>query len=445
MNSDQTRRPRPGSGVRGVSVLSAGKPGRWRVSVFAGYRADGTANRGYFRFKGTKREATDAGIVKRDQIANQPYDPDRHTVGSWFDEVFIPQKRMLADRGMLSPTTVDGIEKKFLTYIKPHPIAALPLRKIDATDGPAHLARWFSDVASSPGKQVERLSQRTLSQVLAIMMMSLRHAVAVGLLEKDPVRRFPSQLKPKPAPKGRPSERSVGSAGVRALRQAFAGSDDEAAIVLALVGLRRGEIVGVPLDYDPERGGVVLDGPRPFVRVRQVVIYARGVGAAIKSYPKSETSRRDVALPTWAVEPLRRQKRRVLEMRLAAGEAWLDHGLLFPSRGRHRHPRTNGMVGEGSPGQPQNPNALYKRFKAQLRAAGLEGFDPDRVERIRLHDLRHTFVSTLVNEGGMRAEEVQRLAGHAHLTTTLGYRAEDTEAGARAAAALEDLGRLAGD
>ncbi len=103
------------------------------------------------------------------------------------------------------------------------------------------------------------------------------------------------------------------------------------------------------------------------------------------------------------------------------------------------------MVGEGSPGQPQNPNNFYKRFKARLHEVGLEGFDPERVARIRLHDLRHTFVSTLVNEGGMRAEEVQQLAGHAHLTTTLGYRAEDDAAGARAAAALDELGRLAGD
>ncbi len=253
------------------------------------------------------------------------------------------------------------------------------------------------------------------------------------------------QLKPKPLPQGRPSERSIGAAGVRAIRRAFGGTEDEAAVVLALVGLRRGEVVGVPLEFDPERGGVMLDGSKPFVRVRQVVIYTRGAGSVLKSYPKSETSRRDVQIPTWAVEPLRRQKKRALEMRLQAGADWEHHGLLFPSRGRYRHPRTRGMVGEGSPGQPQNPNAIYKRFKARLGEAGLDGFDPDRVARIRPHDLRHTFVSTLVNEGGMRAEEVQRLAGHAHLTTTLGYRAEDDEAGARAAAALDALGALASD
>lgn len=44
-----------------------------------------------------------------------------------------------------------------------------------------------------------------------------------------------------------------------------------------------------------------------------------------------------------------------------------------------------------------------------------------------------------VNEVGMRAEDVQRLAGHADLKTTQGYRAEDPEPGARAAAALDEL------
>lgn len=42
----------------------------------------------------------------------------------------------------------------------------------------------------------------------------------------------------------------------------------------------------------------------------------------------------------------------------------------------------------------------------------------------------------------MRAEDVQRLADHAHFKTTQGHRAEDPEPGARAVAAL---GVLPGD
>jgi integrase len=45
----------------------------------------------------------------------------------------------------------------------------------------------------------------------------------------------------------------------------------------------------------------------------------------------------------------------------------------------------------------------------------------------------------LINEAGMRAEDVQALAGHALLLTTQAYRALDEEPAARAAEALDVL------
>lgn len=97
-----------------------------------------------------------------------------------------------------------------------------------------------------------------------------------------------------------------------------------------------------------------------------------------------------------------------------------------------------GTAGDGTPGAPQHPNALFVRFKQRLKAVRLEDINPDRVHTLRLHD-RPTYVSVLINGAGMRAEEVQRLAGHADLKTTQHYRAEDHKAGARAAAALDRL------
>lgn len=136
--------------------------------------------------------------------------------------------------------------------------------------------------------------------------------------------------------------------------------------------------------------------------------------------------------------PIEEQKRRALELRLASGDRWEEHDLLFPTRGRYRHVK-GGMVGAGVPGRPQHPNALYVRFKNRLKECGLEGFDPDRVKAIRLHDLRHTAVSVLINEAGMRAEDVQRVVGHADLKTTQAYRAVDDEPANMAAAAFDEI------
>jgi integrase len=408
--------------------------------VWAGYDIYGKAIRGHLNFHGTWREAVDAGIELRRQRANALPDPDKYTIGTWFETQFLPYKRAQAERNALSPTYVWGLEKKYGAYIKPHPIARLRLSELDRPGGTVHLVRWFNDVANGTGATVERLSESSLHHILNLMTCALKHAQSAGPLEKDAFRKFPRDLRPRLRDHGRPSKRSIGSAGLLAIMRAFEGTEDEGEITLALLGLRRGEILGLRIrggEEDPDNGDLVLDGPHPRVRVRQVVIYSKG-GVQIKRFPKSEHSRRDVALPQWAVKVLRDAKKRTLELRLASGESWVEHDLLFPSKGRRRTAR-GGMAGDCVPGAPQHPNALYVRFKRRLKQVNIDGIPRERLLRLRLHDLRHTFVSVLINEAGMRAEEVQRLAGHADLKTTQHYRAEDHEAGARAAAALDRL------
>ncbi len=234
----------------------------------------------------------------------------------------------------------------------------------------------------------------------------------------------------------------IGSEGQRAIRQAFAGHKLEGQVALALCGLRVGEILGLRIrasEEDQVNGDVVLDGNRPLVRVRQVVIRVEGEGAKVRGYPKSETSIRDVPLPTWAGPILRSAKRRALEMPLRFGETWEEHDLLFPSRGQPAGTaKAHGR--EAVPGRAMHPAALSLAFKKRLRQASLEGLDA-----VSPHALRHTFVSVLVNEAGMRAEDVQHLAGHADLRTTQRYRARDDSTGETAAKALGELARIEGD
>ncbi|MGH9311754.1 MAG: tyrosine-type recombinase/integrase [Vicinamibacterales bacterium] len=423
-----------------LSAHPSGERNRWRVRIHAGTFAAGDQVRSHRTFSGTKRQATSFGVEERRRLAGQPRDPERRRIGPLVEEV-IERKRQLAARGDLSPTTVYGHEKKFNKYIKPHPIARLEVRKLDAIDGPAHIVRWLNDLAEIRQENGKPLSTKTILHVFHTLTTALRYAMAIGLIEKDPLRQIPRELRPKAPPNGRPSRRSIGSVGQKGVMAAFAGHRDEAAIALALLGLRRGEVLGLRIrnsDEDATNGDVVLDGPRPLVRVRQVVVYAKG-GTRIKAFPKTEASRRDVVLPSWAVRALKEQKRRSLELRLASGESWEEHDLLFPSTGKHRHNRTRGMVGGGIPGRPQHPNALYIRFKNQLKKHGIEGFDAERIAAIRLHDLRHTAVSVLINEAGMRAEDVQRVVGHADLKTTQAYRAIDDEPANQAAAAFDAI------
>ncbi len=441
MNSDQTRKPRPGSGVRGVSVVSAGKRGSWRVTVFAGHHPDGRPNRAHFRFRGTKRQAVDAGIAKRDEIALAPYDPHDRTVGEWFEQVWLPYKRAQVARGDRSPSTVDKYARNYRLYIKPFAISRAPLLELDSRQGPPMLVRWFNELATTGGPR-GRLSQKSIHHALSVMHAALEYARKAGPLELDAFRRFPDELRPR-LREYRPSKRSVGSAGARVIREVFRGHKMEAMVALALCGLRTGEILGLRIrgGEDPDNGDVVLDSPQPLVRVRQVAVRVDGQGARIREQPKTDSSIRDVALPVWAVPILRAAKLRALEMRLRAGDAWQEHDLLFPSAGQPRS--LNGARSEPArPGRSMHPGVLSLAFKKHLRAASPEGID---VEAVSLHSLRHTFVSTLINEGGMRAEDVQYLAGHADLRTTQRYRARDDAPAAAAARALDELARIAAD
>jgi site-specific recombinase XerD len=75
-------------------------------------------------------------------------------------------------------------------------------------------------------------------------------------------------------------------------------------------------------------------------------------------------------------------------------------------RGR-KHPAR--LAGER---YPLTPTALRRPFAHAKEEAGVENF--------RIHDLRHTFASTLVNNG-VSLYEVQKLLGHAHIRTTERY------------------------
>lgn len=74
----------------------------------------------------------------------------------------------------------------------------------------------------------------------------------------------------------------------------------------------------------------------------------------------------------------------------------------------------NGYVFTGSQeGERLNPTYLSKRFKKYVRLAKL-------AEDYTFHSLRHTYISWMIQEG-VPVPVVQKLAGHADITTTMRY------------------------
>jgi integrase len=111
--------------------------------------------------------------------------------------------------------------------------------------------------------------------------------------------------------------------------------------------------------------------------------------------PKTERSRRQVALDVETVAALREHRRRQLEERLAAGEVWQNEAEL---------------VFSDTIGRPIHPQAFSEAFGRHVAAAGLR--------RIPLHGLRHTH-ATLALRAGVHPKVVSDRLGHYSAAFTL--------------------------
>ena len=153
------------------------------------------------------------------------------------------------------------------------------------------------------------------------------------------------------------------------------------------------------------------------LRVAQAIQWRKGKATVVE--PKSDSSRRTVKLPKFALSALRRHRTRQKKERLAAGKDWVDSGLVFTS----------------SIGTPLDYSNLRKDFQALLNDANLPV--------IRLHDLRHTCATMLMVQG-VPAKVVMETLGHSQISLTLDtYSHVSSELQGQAADKMDDLIRSA--
>jgi len=154
-------------------------------------------------------------------------------------------------------------------------------------------------------------------------------------------------------------------------------------VALAL-GLRQGEALGLRWDAVDFQTGVLT--------VRAALQRVGKQWQLVE--PKSERSRRTIALPRVAVVALRAHRVRQKRERLLAGGDWKEAGFVFTTQ----------------IGTPLDPINLTKTFKRLLRVAGLPS--------IRFHDLRHTAATFLLAQG-VDARTIMETLGHSQISLTL--------------------------
>jgi integrase len=171
-------------------------------------------------------------------------------------------------------------------------------------------------------------------------------------------------------------------------------------LVELTTGLRSGELLAVRWPN--------LDLGKGAIRIVETVARVKAIDAKKSklefSDPKTEASIREIPLIPPVVQALKRHKSRQAEEPLFWGQAYNKENLVFPTN-------------LGTPLEPQN---FYRKHCSIIRKAGLK--------HIRVHDLRHTF-ATLLLEEGENPEVLRDFLGHTKTSTTLDLYCHSTKKG----------------
>ena len=164
--------------------------------------------------------------------------------------------------------------------------------------------------------------------------------------------------------------------------------------LLLITGARRGEVLGLKWDK------VDFAGNR--VYICNSVLYAPDVGI-YEDTPKTERSKRYIALPAETMQLLRRYRAWQAAERLRLGEYYQDRGFLFAQDN----------------GNPMHPDSVTDYLKKFSKRHGLP--------HINAHAFRHTMASMLYFNG-MDSVSISKRLGHAQVSTTANIYAHVMEA-----------------
>jgi integrase len=179
---------------------------------------------------------------------------------------------------------------------------------------------------------------------------------------------------------------------IRRFLAAARGHRLEALFVLALAtGMRKGELMALKWqDINFSTG---------MLQVRRILTHMpaklHGKGGYVEAEPKTERSRRSIAIAPFALEKLKEHHVRQLEAKRKAGPLWQENDLVFCSSvGGHLHTSRD----------------VFVQFKRLLQQAELPA--------IRFHDLRHS-AATMLLSLGIHPKVVQEMLGHSQIGMTM--------------------------
>lgn len=335
--------------------------GRWAGTVSIGYEAGRRVRKHVMGHSRAEVKDKMAALMRAHE-EQRPIPDQRAKVGPylrrWLDEVAKPTLRA---------STYDSYDDILRLHLVPG-LGHLALAKLTPADVQRFLTR----------KLEGGLSPRRVQYIHAVLRRALVIAERWGIVARNVAK----LVDPPRVPRHEIAPLTPEQAKV--LIEKTADDRHRALWITALAtGLRQGELLALRWE------DVDLDEGRLYVRHS----LANVGGALVLQEPKTDRSRRSIALPDVVVAALRGHRTRQLMDRLVAGSRWVDSGHVFATMR----------------GTPHHAATITRAFQDALDRAGL----PD----VRFHDLRHSAATFLLAQG-MTLEDVKNQLGHSTIALT---------------------------
>lgn len=319
----------------------------------------------------TEKEAkTDMEIAKAQLKIGTYLKPCKYTVAQYLTEWFEREHRPL-----LKPSTIRGYDLNMRLHIIPS-IGHLRLDQLCRSD----VQKMCNDM------QGKGLKSNTIKYALRVLSACMNDAVLNDLIPKSPCKKI--QIK-----NDKYHATVLCKKQISTLLDGAMGTPIYVEILLAAtLGLRRGELLGLKFsDFDFHEGAVHIQRQITETRVINGTNDDQSLWGV--STLKTESSNRVIPVAKHVLEAVIARQRVAKANRLLYGVGYQNEDYVCCNE--------YGMF--------LKPPTLNKRFKILLKSLGLPA--------IRLHDLRHSFATLLVEEH-LPIKTVSHLLGHSNISTT---------------------------
>lgn len=295
--------------------------------------------------------------------------PCKLTVGEWLD--IWTQDYLVS----VKPRTVDSYKTTVENHLKPA-FAAMKLDALKTQD----VQRFYNSLQVECGDR-KPLSAKSVRNIHGVFHKAMQQAVLIGYLRVNPTDActLPRVIKKEMHP--------LEEDQVTAFLKEVQGSPHEYLYKIALfTGLREGEILGLGWDHIDLENGILT--------VKRQLRKEQKKGGQYYFSPPKNNRARSISLAPSVVLLFRLQKLAQNSMRMEAGDAWQENGLVFSNQ-------TGGYL---------SYRTVYDCFKRIVKRIGSPS--------TRFHDLRHTYAVACIKSGD-DIKTVQENLGHATAAFTL--------------------------